>query len=294
MHFGVLCMTDSWYLADLKRAAAGDFEISALAFRDLCGSWGGPGERFTSGLAELTQLDAILVRTMPPGTLEQVVFRMDVLGRLEAAGVAVINPARAVEAAVDKCLATARLAAAGLPVPRTRVCQTWEAGLAAFHDLGQDVVLKPLFGAEGRGITRLNDEALAERAFRMLGQLGAVLYVQEFVPHAGHDVRVFVLGQRLFAMRRSNPLDWRTNVSRGATTEPVELDDGLADLARRAANAIGASVAGVDLLPGADGRLLVLEVNAVPGWKALARTLQVDIARLVLEFVASRARSRSR
>jgi ribosomal protein S6--L-glutamate ligase len=293
MHFGVLCMADSWYLADLKRAAAGDFEISALSFRDLSGSWGESGERFTSGLADLSCLDAILVRTMPPGTLEQVVFRMDMLGRLEASGVAVINPARAVEAAVDKCLATAQLAAAGLSVPRTRVCQSWEAGLEAFHALGRDVVVKPLFGAEGRGITRLNDEALAERAFRMLAQLGAVLYVQEFVPHAGHDIRVFVLGERLFAMRRSNPLDWRTNVSRGASTEPVDLNDSLAELARRAAGAIGAPLAGVDLLPAADGRLLVLEVNAVPGWKALARTLRVDIARLVLEFVASRA-SRSR
>jgi ribosomal protein S6--L-glutamate ligase len=286
-------MADSWYLADLKRAAAGDFEISALSFRDLSGSWGESGERFTSGLADLSCLDAILVRTMPPGTLEQVVFRMDMLGRLEASGVAVINPARAVEAAVDKCLATAKLAAAGLSVPRTRVCQSWEAGLEAFHALGRDVVVKPLFGAEGRGITRLNDEALAERAFRMLAQLGAVLYVQEFVPHAGHDIRVFVLGERLFAMRRSNPLDWRTNVSRGASTEPVDLNDSLAELARRAAGAIGAPLAGVDLLPAADGRLLVLEVNAVPGWKALARTLRVDIARLVLEFVASRA-SRSR
>ncbi|HTM53879.1 MAG TPA: RimK family alpha-L-glutamate ligase [Pirellulales bacterium] len=289
MHFGVLCMADSWYLADLKRAAAGDFEISALSFRDLCGSWGESGERFTSATADLSCLDAILVRTMPPGTLEQVVFRMDVLGRLEASGMAVINPARAVEAAVDKCLATARLAAAGLAVPRTRVCQSWEAGLAAFHELGQDVVLKPLFGAEGRGITRLNDEALAERAFRMLAQLGAVLYVQEFVPHVGHDIRVFVLGERLFAMRRSNPLDWRTNVSRGASTEPVDLNDKLAELARRAAGAIGAPLAGVDLLPAEDGRLLVLEVNAVPGWKALARTVRTDIARLVLEFVASRA-----
>jgi glutathione synthase/RimK-type ligase-like ATP-grasp enzyme len=118
--------------------------------------------------------------------------------------------------------------------------------------------------------------------------LGAVLYLQEFIPHDGCDLRVLVVGRRMWAMRRRNPLDWRTNVSRGAPAEPVELTPELADLARRAADAIGAPLAGVDLLPGRDGQLYAIEVNAVPGWRALARTLHVDVARHVLEFVASR------
>ena len=88
-------------------------------------------------------------------------------------------------------------------------------------------------------------------------------------------------------MRRRNPLDWRTNVSRGATTERLEVTDELAIQARLAAQAVGAVIAGVDLLPGRDGRLYALEVNAVPGWKALARTIDVDVASRVLEYVAS-------
>jgi len=228
---------------------------------------------------------------MPPGTLEQVVFRMDVLGRLEAAGKVVINPARAVEAAVDKYLASAQLAAAGLATPCTVVCQTVDDAMLAFERLGGDVVVKPLFGAEGRGIARLNDEAMALRAFSLLSQLGAVLYVQQFIPHDGYDVRVLVVGSRMWAIRRRNPLDWRTNVSRGATAEPLELTSELAELARRAVDAIGAPVAGVDLLPARDGRLYAIEVNAVPGWQALSRTLLVDVARHVLDFVAERVRS---
>jgi ribosomal protein S6--L-glutamate ligase len=158
--------------------------------------------------------------------------------------------------------------------------------MAAFAQLGGDVVLKPLFGAEGRGIARLNDEAMALRAFKLLEELRAVLYLQEFVPHEGFDLRVFVLGERTFAMRRRNPLDWRTNVSRGAIAERTELSDALRELALRAAQCIGAPVAGVDLLPGRDGRLYAIEVNAVPGWRALAQAVAVDIAREVLEFVA--------
>lgn len=287
MRIAVLASTESWYLKDLLRAAAGEHEIVPAAFSALTSSLADDGLRITSDATPLETMDAVIVRTMPPGSLEQVVFRMDALARLEAAGTVVMNPPKAIEAAVDKYLTTARLAAAGLTIPRTITCQTADAGMAAFAELGGDVVLKPLFGAEGRGITRLNDEALALRAFSLLEQLGAVLYLQEFIEHEGADLRLLVIGQRVLGMRRRNPLDWRTNVSRGATAEPLEVTPELAALAQRAAAAVGAPIAGVDLLPGRDGRLYAIEVNAVPGWRALARVQGIDVARLVIEFVAA-------
>jgi ribosomal protein S6--L-glutamate ligase len=293
VQLGVLCSPESWYLGDLRRAAAGAHEITPLAFRDLTAVLQGDVAQFRGGRQALPGIDALLVRTMPPGSLEQVVFRMDLLARLEAAGTVVINPARAIEASVDKYLASAKLQAAGLCVPRTWVCQTVDEALAGFGALGGDVVVKPLFGAEGRGIARLQDPALAERAFGLLVQLGAVLYLQEYVPHEGSDVRVLVAGERAWGMRRRNLCDWRTNVSRGAQAEPLELTAELVDLARRAAAAVGAPLAGVDLLPARDGRLLAIEVNAVPGWQALARATGVDIAHAVLEFVASSAAQRA-
>jgi len=304
VRIAVLAAPESWYARDLVRAACGEHEIVILPFSSIAAEISSlnpetPEKEFfarasgfstasiSCGGRDLTDFDAVLVRTMPPGSLEQVVFRMDCLGRYEAAGGVVINPARAVEAAVDKYLTSAKLAAAGLLTPRTVCCQTADEALAAFEQLGGDIVLKPLFGSEGRGITRLNDEALAERAFKMLAQLGAVLYLQEFVPHEGCDLRLLVVGERILAMRRRNPLDWRTNISRGARAEPFTPDDELVAIARRAAAAVGAVVAGVDLLPGRDGRLYTLEVNAVPGWKALAKAHSVDVARLVLDFVAA-------
>jgi ribosomal protein S6--L-glutamate ligase len=99
-----------------------------------------------------------------------------------------------------------------------------------------------------------------------------------------------ILGEHALGMRRMNREDWRTNVSRGAQTEPLEVTAELASLARRAAEAVGAPLAGVDLLPGHDGQLYAIEVNAVPGWRALARTLNLDIARMVLEFAAGEAK----
>jgi RimK family alpha-L-glutamate ligase len=291
MRFAVLAAADSWYFADLRRAAADRHELTAIPFRALGSAVSGPPSpgakdvTVVSGNVNLRSFDSILVRTMPPGSLEQVVFRMDALAQLEAAGVPVVNPPRAIECAVDKYLTTARLAAAGLPVPRTMTCQTVADALQAFDELGGDVVLKPLFGSEGRGIARLNDPALAERAFRLLVDLGSVVYLQEFVPHEGADIRVLIVGKKVLAMRRVNPLDWRTNISRGALAEAVEPRDEWIELARRAVNAVGASIAGVDLLPGRDKRIYVIEVNAVPGWRAIAEVHQCDVAAMVLEHL---------
>jgi ribosomal protein S6--L-glutamate ligase len=287
LRLAVLSTPDSWYFQDLHRAAAGQHEVKSIPFRWIWSGAGFCGARnvVCAGDIEFSQYDALLVRSMPPGSLEQIVFRMDVLGQLETAGRMVINPPRAIECAVDKFLTTARLAGAGLPTPRTATCQTIDDALTAFNQLGGDVVLKPIFGSEGRGITRLQDPALAERAFRLLVPLGSVVYLQEFVPHDGWDVRLLVIGKRVLAMRRANRLDWRTNISRGAIAEAIEPSDEWIELARRAADVVGAPLAGVDLLVGRDGQTYVIEVNAVPGWRALAEAHRLDVAALVLDYI---------
>ena len=221
---------------------------------------------------------------MPPGSLEQVVYRMDVLGRLESAGMMVVNSPKSLECAVDKYLTTAKLHEAGLPVPETIVCEHEDDALAAFEQLGGDVVVKPLFGAEGRGIVRVSDPDLAHRAFRTLMRLSAVLYLQRFIDHEGFDVRVLVLnGQPLGAIRRRSPNDFRTNVSRNAVAEPHAATPREIDFALRAASTTGAFIAGIDLLYDRAGNCYVIEVNAVPGWQAFARTTGIDVAAKLIE-----------
>jgi ribosomal protein S6--L-glutamate ligase len=121
----------------------------------------------------------------------------------------------------------------------------------------------------------------------------SVLYVQQFIRHPGWDLRVFVLGGRvLTSMRRHSNGDWRTNVAQGGSGEVVRVGVDEERLALRAAVAVGASVAGVDLLPGPDGEWYVIEVNAVPGWRALAAVTGVDVAAAVIEFLAGDFRAR--
>lgn len=284
MHLALLAHPQSWYVRDLRRAAAGRHEIAVLPFSELSARVTTEATTIRTGGVDLAGFDAVLVRTMPPGSLEQVVFRMNCLWEL-ARHVRVVNSPRSLEYAIDKFHTLARLRAAGLHVPRTFVCQTVDDAMAAFEALGGRAVVKPLFGGEGRGITRLDDDQLALRAFKMLVPLGAVLYVQEFIDHPGHDLRLFTLGDRIFGMRRHNDRDWRTNVSRGARGEPMEVSDEHRKIAGIVREAIGAEIAGIDLLPGPNGELYAIEVNAVPGWQGLSRTLGLDIAALVLEHL---------
>ncbi|HEY1381513.1 MAG TPA: RimK family alpha-L-glutamate ligase [Gemmataceae bacterium] len=284
MRLAILAGGDGWHVRDLRRAAAdAGHAADVLDFRRLAAGVGSEPD-------PLAGHDAVVVRTMPPGSLEQVVFRMDLLHRAQAGGVTVLNPPVALEACVDKYLATAKLAAAGLPVPPTVACQHADAALDAFRALGGDVVVKPLFGSEGRGMVRVSDPELAWRTFRTLERTQAVLYLQRFVPHPGWDLRVLVLGgQVLAAMRRHAGDDWRTNVAQGGRAEAVTATVDQERLALRAAAAVGAVFAGVDLLPTADGDV-VLEVNAVPGWRALAPACGVDVAAAVMRHLSGEDR----
>jgi ribosomal protein S6--L-glutamate ligase len=280
MRIALLAGGDGWHVRDLRRAAAAlRHEADLLDFRSVRAGVGVPFD-------SMAGYDAVVVRTMPPGSLDQVVFRMDVLHRALAGGARVLNPPAALEACVDKYLATAKLAAAGLPVPPTVACQDADSALEAFHALGGDVVVKPLFGAEGRGLVRVSDPELAWRTFRTLERMQAVLYVQQFIAHPGWDVRVFVLGGRVVgAIRRHARDGWRTNVAQGGRAEAVSLTVDEERLAVRAAEAVGTPIAGVDLLPGPGGEWFVLEVNAVPGWRALAPVCGVDVAAAVIRFL---------
>jgi RimK family alpha-L-glutamate ligase len=274
-----------WHVQDLHRAA------KALGQSTLTVDFRRVHAGVAVSLDALADFDAVVVRTMPPGSLEQVVFRMDVLHRLQARGVVVLNPPTALEACVDKYLATARLDEAGLRVPPTIVCQHADAALEAFATLGGDVVVKPLFGSEGRGMVRVSDPEMAWRTFRTLERTQSVLYLQKFIAHSGWDLRVFVLaGKVLAAMRRFANDDWRTNVAQGGRAEPARLTAEQEKLALQAVKAVGAVAAGVDLLPGTDGNWYVLEVNAVPGWRALAPVTGVDIGTELVNYLVRECR----
>ena len=280
----------TWHWEDLVRAAAGRHQLTRVDLRRLRVELfsGSQLTRVLAGNVCLNDYRSMLLLGIPGGSLEQVVFRMDCLAALEQSGVRLLNPPRAIETCVDKYLTLERLRGCGLPVPRTVVCQTEDEIEAAAAQLGGEIVLKPIFGSEGRGLERPRTAAQLMSLAASWVAAGRVIYLQEFIAHAGWDLRLLVIGDRVWAMRRSNPVDWRTNASRGATVAAWSATAEEQSLALRAAAAVAAPLAGVDLVYDGNGHPYLLEVNSAPGWKYISAATGSDIAAELLSFCAER------
>jgi len=278
LRVAVLGSTGGWHAGQIERAlTARGHECSFAPVTRMVGRIDG---RLTVRGHEvaLDDCDVVLVRGIPRGSLEQVVFRVDALHALAAVGVRAVNGAHAIERTVDKFLASSLLARAGLPTPRTVACERPTDAMEAFVELGGDVIVKPLFGSMGLGMVRVDDRDVAQRVFRALELERAVYYLQETLPHAGTDVRALVVGERVVASIERVGEGWRTNLARGGRARAVRLDGERERLCVRAAAALGADYAGVDLLRTTEGTDYVLEVNGIPGWQGVERTTGVDVA----------------
>jgi RimK family alpha-L-glutamate ligase len=238
----------------------------------------------------LQDLDAMITRPIARGSVEELFFRMNLLHKLERLGLLIINPPLSIERAVNKYCSLTFLQENGLPVPRTAVTESPDEALKCFHELGGDVVVKPLFGSRGVGSTRITDPDIATRVFLTISFYHGVLYLQEFIPHGGSDIRAFVIGDRVVAAMRRMSTNWKTNVSMGAKPVSLNLSEELETLAVKAAKVVGCKVTGVDIMEGPEGPV-VIELNSQPGWKGLQSVTKMNIADEIISYVLSELKS---
>jgi [lysine-biosynthesis-protein LysW]--L-2-aminoadipate ligase len=209
---------------------------------------------------------------------------------LEAAGVPTLNSAHASEVCGDKWRTSLALRQAGVPTPHAALALTPDAALVEIERLGYPVVLKPLSSSWGRRVSLIRDPDAAQAVLEHCAALPApqahLIYLQSFVDKPGRDIRVVVVGDRAIGAVYRSATGWRTNVARGATTTVCDLHEELADLALRAARAVGARIAGVDVVEDTDGRLLVLEVNSGVEFAGLQSALgeRCDVAGAIVEL----------
>jgi len=209
-----------------------------------------------------TAEDVVLARLDVLPSLDGVEPGLSLLEELERRGVDVVNPAGALLTAHDKLATALKLAAAGVPHPRT--AHVGDEGLAVA--LSYPVVVKPRFGSWGQDVVRCEDEReLAETLARFADRpwfrrQGAI--VQELVPPMSYDVRVLVAaGQVVGAVQRvAAPGEWRTNIALGGRRLPIVPSADVCAIALEAASALGAGFVGVDLLPTRYG-YVVIELN---------------------------------
>ena len=292
MRIAILSARTGWHTDELLRALSSRNHVGCVVpYEAVVARIGHRGESATlsSDSQQLLEADAVLARIIPNGSLEQIIYRVDVLHWLEDRGVPVMNSPRAIERCVDKFYTSALLHEAGLATPETIVCERTEDAMTAVREMG-DVIIKPLFGSMGHGMVRVSDPEIAFRVIRALDMARAVFYVQRVVDHDGCDVRAFVVGDRVVAAmeRRSRDGGWRTNISLGGEARAIELSPAMSELALRAARAVGADYAGVDLLPARDGTVHVLEVNGIPGWSGVQTTTSTDIAGAIVDHVVAK------
>ncbi len=233
----------------------------------------------------------VIVRSISAGTFEAVTRRLGILHALSHLGVPVWNSAKAIERCVDKSTTTFLLASAGVPTPETFAVEgPGNARAVVEREAARGpLVLKPLFGSQGRGIRLVRTAADLPEP----DEMDNVYYLQRLVARAGppyRDYRIFVSNGEVLGMMGRCADGWITNIARGATAEKVvgPLRQKLEELALAAASAVGTDFAGIDIVRGYEGNLLVLEVNSMPAWTGLQSVVPVRIAECIAEAMVAR------
>jgi RimK family alpha-L-glutamate ligase len=238
---------------------------------------------------------AVFVRGVAGGSLQQVVLRMDFLHYVGELGIPVYNHARAIEKSVDKAMTSVLLHRAGISTPPTWVTeQEAEARAVLMREFaaGHDVLVKPLFGSQGEGIVRLKPGDALPAA----DLVGNVWYMQRYAARSRDTVgewsdwRVMVIDGKAVAAMLRRGKSWLNNVAQGGVCEPISVspDDALMRLAVDASRACGMDYAGIDILRDDHGQLTVLEVNSIPAWKGLQGVTPFSIAQTLADDLLRR------
>jgi len=204
----------------------------------------------------------------------------------------VINDLSTITVCRNQFLALQCLERSGVAVPQSVLINDLE-GLGPACDAlpSGRVVVKPVCGRQGKGIVCMDGRA--PRGDLVAGILddGKGALVQTFIPMEGRrDIRVMVVGGRVLGAMALTPPDgdFRANYHLSGKASPVVLEAPVAELAVTAAGAVGAEIAGVDVVITPEGRPLVLEVNYSPGFQGLEAATGIDVAGAILDYVAER------
>jgi len=268
-----------------KEAREFGHNVTLVSAVDLSGRIDEKGSRFYAKSEELDRQDLAFLRGLGRGTCEKITKRIGVLTHLELSGVRVINPVDALLNARNKYLTMCNLARVGIPIPPTFVT---ESALQAYRSarIMKKIVYKPIIGSMGYGSLRFEDPDLAYNAFQSLEMIGRPMMVQEYLPSASRDTRIFVIGKRVAAAmtRQAPPGGWKSNVSQGGQVSPVVPGPELREMAIKATEALGLEYSGVDVAEIPGRGYCVLEVNASPSWQALRQTTSVNVPRELLLY----------
>jgi ribosomal protein S6--L-glutamate ligase len=200
---------------------------------------------------------------------------LSLAGVLAAQGGRLLNPYESCLAAQDKIVASRRLRAAGIPAPRTWVTGQLELLEPVVEE--RPLVVKPYRGHRGVDVTVVRSAT----DLAALGRPAVPMLAQEHVDGPGEDLKVYVVGSDVFAVRKPFSPTSFTRPGR-----PCNVGTDLREIARACGRALGLGLYGLDVIEGPDGPVVV-DVNTFPGYKGVP-----DVAPLIADYIESFALGR--
>ncbi len=284
-HIAIFTDDPGWHAAQLHEAFNGKgFKCTNVSLTQ-CRFEIGVGNNLWIPGFEKRLPDGVFVRGVPGGSLEEVVFYLDILHALKELNILVYNDARAIERSVDKGMTSFLLDQAGISTPPTWVGNDVHQAYAFIRkqfELGYKVVAKPLFGSQGKNLQLITTPE-DTTDFSVYNQ---IYYLQQFIgtgSSVAHDWRLFVVGNQVIAAMRREGNDWISNVANGGKCYPAVVSDRFTKMAKDAVQAVDMHYGGVDIMCDANDKLWVTEVNSIPAWKGLQSVNKIIVADLIVE-----------
>ncbi len=208
--------------------------------------------------------------------------------QFEQLGIYTANSSSGIIQSRDKLRASQILAKNKIDIPRTAYVRDLRDVENAIDDVGGlPVVVKVTQGTQGNGVFLRHTHRETRHLVEALLLTGKAVLIQEYIAEShGVDVRALVVGDKVVASmrRRSRGREFRSNYHLNGTVEPIDIPLEYEEVAKRAARVLGLKVAGVDLLEGTDGPL-VLEVNSSPGLEGIEKASGVNVAAHIIDFI---------
>ncbi len=215
---------------------------------------------------------------------------------LEEMGFRLFNSREAIENCDNKALMHLSLSNIGVRVPKTIVGPFvfFQQKLSddyidmVFEELGDKIILKEAYGSFGMQVYLINDKEELKSKILELGSRNFIM--QEYIDTSyGKDIRVNIIGDKIVgAMERSNPSDFRANITLGGSGKFIELNDIQKEVALKAHKALKLDFSGVDLLYGKDGEPVLCELNSNVNYPSFEAASGINFSELLLDYIVER------
>lgn len=213
----------------------------------------------------------------------------------EAHGIPVVNSALVAERCGDKYVTSQLLAKNGIATPRVLMAFDEESALRAIEAMGYPCVLKPVVGSWGRLLAKVENKSMAEALIEHKSSLGVnhqVFYIQEYINKPGRDIRAFVIGDECICAIYRSSENWITNTARGGIATSCPVTDEIAELCKRAAQAIGGGLLALDLFETENG-YTINEINHTMEFRNSITTTGVNIPQKMIQYVLQNVRQKA-